>query len=141
MRRGERWRVSARGAQCNQLDSAHNKYSTEACFTNPNDKTRAVKLHLRQTAHIPQEKHTMHTPMQRLQQQTHTLGVLSLMAERSESEELTSPANTVHPVCVSEAESSSENSRCSPPHHKHDLQSENRSLYSHNEVRTDQKQI
>lgn len=30
----------------------------------------------------------------------HTLGVFSLMAERSESEELTSPANTVHPVCM-----------------------------------------
>lgn len=29
---------------------------------------------------------------------THALGVLSLMAARNESEKLTSPANTVHPV-------------------------------------------
>lgn len=57
----------------------------------------------------------------------HTLvrWVCCLMAARSESEKLTSPANTVHPVwTLSEAESSSENSRCSP-HHKCDLQSEN----------------
>lgn len=31
---------------------------------------------------------------------THALGVLSLMAARGESEELTSPTNTVHPVCM-----------------------------------------
>lgn len=41
--------------------------------------------------------------------------------------------------CVCERKS--ENSRCSPAHHKHDLQAENRSLYSHNEVSVDQKQI
>jgi len=59
------------------------------------------------TTHIPDEKHTKHPPITvscRLQQlthkHTHPLGVLSLMAARSESEELTSPANTVHPVCM-----------------------------------------
>lgn len=31
---------------------------------------------------------------------THAQGVLSLMATRNESEKLTSPANTVHPVCM-----------------------------------------
>lgn len=81
---------------------------------------------------------------------THTQGVLSLMAVRSESDKLTSPANTVHWECGSlcvcvcawvRQRAAARNSRCSPAHHKHDLQSHNLSLYSHNEVSADQKQI
>lgn len=86
-------------------------------FTNPSDeKTHATKgldttvlrkKNLTKTTHIPEEKHATHTPItvsctlqQLTHKHTHTLGVFSLMAERSESEELTSPTNTVHPVCM-----------------------------------------
>lgn len=59
--------------------------------------------HEMKTTHIPEEKHTIYTPITkfcRLHTHIQALGVLSLMAARSDSEHLTSPANTVHPVCM-----------------------------------------
>lgn len=124
-------------------------------FTHPSDEntrfqtTSSQKKKItRQRPHTIQEKHAAHTAITmsyRLLQVTHTHVHWVCWAwwqQGVSQKKLTSPANTVHPVWMwARRESSSENGRCSPPHHKHDLQSENRSSYSLNEVSVDQKQI
>lgn len=71
---------------------------------------------------------------------THTQGVLGLTTSGNESEKTTSPAHTV-PSCVWSRASEAEWADVPFWHRRRDLQAENRSLYSHNEVSSDQKQI
>ena len=105
--------------------------------------------------HIPEE-HTRRPPIEGSYSSTHKhtththTHTCTGCVEPDGSEEWVRGADVTRsdsPSCVweREAESSSsssgESSRCSPPHPKCDLQSGNRSLYSHNEVSVDQKQI